>query len=161
MVASCIRFKNNSGSYCVVSGSRQIFRRRAWRQRPASTATTSAFLSGVKGCRQSWSFSRLRSHLVRPCPRCLPRSKKNLNERGHATRDRSNLRKALKQTQSFVSKIEVGDRRLDLIQLRTICKAVGNDIAALPSFIEAIEQRIEAAQLICGELPNRMPCDDW
>src|SRR4051794_9590003 len=43
------------------------------------------------------------------------------------------LAKALGQTQSFVSKIEVGDRRLDVIQLRTICRALGT---TLPAFIE-------------------------
>jgi transcriptional regulator with XRE-family HTH domain len=51
------------------------------------------------------------------------------------------LAKSLGQTQSFVSKIEVGDRRLDVIQLRTMCRALGT---TLPAFIEALEQRIEA-----------------
>jgi hypothetical protein len=40
-----------------------------------------------------------------------------------------------------VSKIEVGDRRLDVIQLRAICLALGT---TLPAFIEVLEQRIEA-----------------
>lgn len=35
------------------------------------------------------------------------------------------LAKRLKQPQSFVSKFESGERRLDLIELRQICKAVG------------------------------------
>src|SRR4051812_7667320 len=51
------------------------------------------------------------------------------------------LAKALGQTQSFVSKIEVGDRRLDVIQLRTICRVLGT---SLPAFIRSLEDRIEA-----------------
>ena len=35
------------------------------------------------------------------------------------------LAQKLEQTQSYVSKIELGDRRLDLVQLRTILVALG------------------------------------
>jgi transcriptional regulator with XRE-family HTH domain len=42
------------------------------------------------------------------------------------------LAKKLKQSQSFVSKIEVGERRLDLVQLRTVCLALGT---TLPEFV--------------------------
>lgn len=34
-------------------------------------------------------------------------------------------------TQSFVSNIETGERRLDLIELRTVCRALDADIIAL------------------------------
>ena len=37
----------------------------------------------------------------------------------------------LGQSQSFVSKMEQGDRRLDVIQLRTVCHALGTTLPAL------------------------------
>jgi transcriptional regulator with XRE-family HTH domain len=43
------------------------------------------------------------------------------------------------QSQSFVSKVEIGERRLDLIQLRTICRALGT---TLPAFIAQLEQQL-------------------
>jgi len=42
----------------------------------------------------------------------------------------------LGQTQSFVSKVECGDRRLDIIQLRTILRHVG---LTLPVFVDRLE----------------------
>lgn len=42
----------------------------------------------------------------------------------------------LGQSQSFVSKMEKGDRRLDLIQLRTICSVLGT---TLPQFVAKLE----------------------
>lgn len=47
------------------------------------------------------------------------------------------LAKALGQQQSFVSKYESGERRLDLIELRRICQAVGIDLAELVCRFEA------------------------
>jgi transcriptional regulator with XRE-family HTH domain len=49
------------------------------------------------------------------------------------------LAKKLRQSQSFVSKIERGDRRLDIIQLRTICKLVGT---TLPEFVQRLEEEL-------------------
>jgi transcriptional regulator with XRE-family HTH domain len=46
----------------------------------------------------------------------------------------------LRQSQSFVSKIELGDSRLDVIQLRTILAAIG---VRLSDFIETLEKEIE------------------
>jgi transcriptional regulator with XRE-family HTH domain len=43
------------------------------------------------------------------------------------------------QSQSFVSKIEIGERRLDVIQLRTICQALDT---TLPEFISKLEERL-------------------
>lgn len=51
------------------------------------------------------------------------------------------LAERLGQSQSFVTKVETGDRRLDLIQLRTICLALGT---TLPAFVEKLEQRLGA-----------------
>jgi transcriptional regulator with XRE-family HTH domain len=45
----------------------------------------------------------------------------------------------LGQSQSFVSKAEVGERRLDLVQLRTICHALGT---TLPDFVAELEKRL-------------------
>ena len=49
------------------------------------------------------------------------------------------LAKKLRQSQSFVSKIECGDRRLDIIQLRTICRLLG---LGLSDFVEQLEQEL-------------------
>lgn len=46
------------------------------------------------------------------------------------------LASKLGQTQSFVSKVELGDRRLDLVQLRSILLALNCD---LPSFVSRFE----------------------
>jgi transcriptional regulator with XRE-family HTH domain len=49
------------------------------------------------------------------------------------------LAKKLGQTQSFISKIERGDRRLDIIQLRTLCRIFG---VTLLEFVERLEQAL-------------------
>lgn len=49
------------------------------------------------------------------------------------------LAERLGRTQSFVSKSERGEIRLDVIQLRTICRALG---ATLPAFIAELERRL-------------------
>ena len=46
-------------------------------------------------------------------------------------------------TQSFVTKCERGDRRLDLVQVRTICRALG---MTLPEFVEKLEQRLSVVR---------------
>lgn len=37
----------------------------------------------------------------------------------------------LKRPQSFVSKVEMGERRLDLVELRELCRALGVDLVDL------------------------------
>jgi transcriptional regulator with XRE-family HTH domain len=49
------------------------------------------------------------------------------------------LAKKLRQTQSFVSKIENGQARLDVIQLRTILKVLGT---TLPAFVKKLEAKL-------------------
>ena len=49
------------------------------------------------------------------------------------------LAEIIGQSQSFVSKIEIGERRLDLIQLRTICRSLGT---TLPEFVSKLEERL-------------------
>lgn len=48
----------------------------------------------------------------------------------------------LRRAQSFVSDVERGQRRLDLVQLRDWCVAIGT---SLPKLVRDFEQRIEAA----------------
>lgn len=42
-------------------------------------------------------------------------------------------------SQSFITKMEVGQRRLDLIQLRTVCQALGT---TLPAFVTKLEAQM-------------------
>ena len=44
------------------------------------------------------------------------------------------------RVQSFVSDVEQGQRRVDLIQLRDICRAMGVD---LPTFVACLEERLD------------------
>lgn len=48
----------------------------------------------------------------------------------------------LGQSQSFVSKVERGDRRLDIVQLRTICWTLGT---SLPDFVDRMERRVSGS----------------
>lgn len=45
----------------------------------------------------------------------------------------------LGQPQSFVSKYESGERRLDILELRSLCKAVG---ISLEQFVTRLEQHL-------------------
>lgn len=65
----------------------------------------------------------------------------------------------LKQSQSFVSKMETGDRRLDMVQLRTVCVALGT---TLTEFVARFEERIAEqsrptsnAQSVGRSVPSR------
>lgn len=49
------------------------------------------------------------------------------------------LAKRLRLTQSLVSKIERGDRRLDLAELRSFCKAIG---IGLVEFVSRVEKEL-------------------
>src|SRR5438128_736754 len=49
------------------------------------------------------------------------------------------LARRLGQTQSFVSKLERGDRRIDIVQLRTLCGIYG---LTLPEFVERLENML-------------------
>lgn len=53
------------------------------------------------------------------------------------------LAKRLKRTQSVVSKMELGEVRIDVIQLRTICAALGT---TLPAFTTQLEQRLSKSR---------------
>lgn len=49
------------------------------------------------------------------------------------------LAQRIDETQSYVSKFERGELRLDFLQLRTVCQALGTSI---PDFSNAFEQRL-------------------
>jgi len=51
----------------------------------------------------------------------------------------SDIAKRLKKPQSYVSKYETGERRLDLIELREVCQALGT---SLVRFIERFERSV-------------------
>lgn len=48
------------------------------------------------------------------------------------------LAESLGQTQSFISKVERGERRLDLVELRAFCKALGVDFSLFASQLDKI-----------------------
>lgn len=50
------------------------------------------------------------------------------------------LAAALDKPQSFVSKIESGERRLDLVELREVCRALS---IGLTTFVERFEARLD------------------
>lgn len=49
------------------------------------------------------------------------------------------LSKALRRSQSFVSDVERGQRRLDLVELRDVCKIIGVELQA---FVDEFETRV-------------------
>ena len=58
------------------------------------------------------------------------------------------LRAALQRPQLYVSDVERGSRRMDLLQLRELCNACGS---SLTEFVNKFEQELEEAR------PNRRP----
>ena len=51
------------------------------------------------------------------------------------------LAKRLKETQSFVSKVERGDRRMDIVQLKQFCKAINVSFVEFVKEFEALTAR--------------------
>lgn len=49
------------------------------------------------------------------------------------------LSEALEMPQSFVSKYEAGERRLDMVEVRAVCKALET---TLPSFVKQFESKL-------------------
>ena len=50
----------------------------------------------------------------------------------------ADLAEVLEVNQTFVSKYERGERRLDLIELRQVCEALGSDLI---TFVQAFEEQ--------------------
>lgn len=69
--------------------------------------------------------------------RCFTRLLRATRERAGVTQ--VDLAKRLKQTQSYVSKVERGERRLDLVQLKWWCTALGTSVAA---FVREFERAL-------------------
>ena len=61
--------------------------------------------------------------------------------RAEANLTQADIAKSLRTTQSFVSKCERGERRLDVLELRAWCRALG---ISFPSFIARLERSIAA-----------------
>ena len=53
------------------------------------------------------------------------------------------LAQRIGESQSHLSKMERGEVRLDLVQMRTICLALGT---TLPAFVSELEKRLTARQ---------------
>jgi transcriptional regulator with XRE-family HTH domain len=53
------------------------------------------------------------------------------------------LSKKLKSPQSLVSKLETGERRIDLVELRELCKALDTNLI---DFVTEFERRIHEAK---------------
>lgn len=71
----------------------------------------------------------------------------------------SDLAERLRQSQSFVSKYESGERRLDLLELRDICAALGIPLAEFVrrfdrSSDETRSTIYKAAKAVLGERPK-------
>lgn len=60
-----------------------------------------------------------------------------INTREKAGLTQTVLAKKLNRPQSFVSKYEIGERRLDLVELQEICKALGT---SLVEFVKKFER---------------------
>lgn len=59
--------------------------------------------------------------------------------RGEAGLHQADLARLLGKPQSFVSKYETGERRLDILELRQICGALK---VSLQEFVERLEKRL-------------------
>lgn len=53
------------------------------------------------------------------------------------------LSEALVMPQSFVSKYETGERRLDIIEIRAVCKPLGTNLS---TFVKELEARLALLQ---------------
>ena len=67
----------------------------------------------------------------------LEQLRKAREEKGLTQTD---VAQSLGQTQSFVSKVERGERRIDIVELRAFCSALG---IAFPTFITRIEKALD------------------
>jgi ribosome-binding protein aMBF1 (putative translation factor) len=60
-------------------------------------------------------------------------------ERERAGLTQVQLARKIRETQTFVSKCERGERRIDVIELRTFCRVLG---LSLKQFVSALEKAI-------------------
>ncbi|MEQ9484946.1 helix-turn-helix domain-containing protein [Coleofasciculus sp. F4-SAH-05] len=69
--------------------------------------------------------------------RCFLKLLREVRERAGLTQEQ--LAECLETTQSIISKCERGERRLDIVELRAWCQAIG---ISLPVFITEFEQAL-------------------
>lgn len=82
--------------------------------------------------------------------------------RNEAGLRQADLAALVNETQSFVSKYESGERRLDILELRQICAAVGitleNFVRRLEGSLNETESKIpQTAKELLGERPKSKP----
>ncbi len=65
--------------------------------------------------------------------------------RKNASLTQEQLAQSLGQTQSFISKVERGERRLDVVELRAFCRAIG---VAFPSFITQLDKTLSEGRKV-------------
>ena len=66
------------------------------------------------------------------------------NARKAAGLSQTELAARLQRTQSFVSKVERGERRLDVIELRAFCEALR---LSLPLFMKRLEKTVRTSNI--------------
>ena len=59
------------------------------------------------------------------------------NARTKASLTQAQVAERLGQTQSFISKVERGERRIDVVELRAICEVLG---VSFPSFAKQLDK---------------------
>ena len=66
---------------------------------------------------------------------------RNARKKAHLTQE--GLAKLLGETQSFISKVERGERRVDVVELRAFCRALK---VPFPGFISKLHRAITASE---------------
>lgn len=59
---------------------------------------------------------------------------------------KTELAERIDKPQSFVSKVERGELRLDIVQIRTVCHAVGTELPTLVTTFETALKRARKSQ---------------
>jgi len=77
-------------------------------------------------CHSNFEYSNLESRLLRVKKRHLARLLRQVRLEADLTQ--AQLAEKIGQTQSYVSKYESGEQRLDLIELESVCDAVEVDL---------------------------------
>jgi transcriptional regulator with XRE-family HTH domain len=73
--------------------------------------------------------------------------------RERSGRTQTDVAEFMKRDQSVVSKCERGERRIDVIELRSYCRAIGIE---LRTFIDALELEIEQAMKLKASSKERV-----
>jgi ribosome-binding protein aMBF1 (putative translation factor) len=84
-----------------------------------------------------WQGPDMEKSVFTPEYRVLLRLFREMREAANLTQVQ--LAEKLGQSQSFVSKCERGERRLDVVQLRTVCRLLGTSLA---EFVAEFERRL-------------------